>query len=263
MDQVLPKNYVFNPQYIYNPIGINSKLWDRIRVWQVWLILGAIFLLGFLLIKNSKSSNSSSIAKSKTSGEGIIIFGVVTLILCISFSTNIINPKKFNQSLYRPYDENSIFILRFDSNIWVKQDRTDYPGVISNPKAYPYRFYVYKNSDLMHDPIYLGHTKNNKIYFNKSNKAGKTFAKYYNYIKKHHLAKKFKYDFVYSFSGNKASSSTLGGDNIILGAKVTKNKKIKIYNKGKVQNRLMQQKIKQNERMEERLRQKQRQRSHY
>ena len=243
MDQVLPKNYVFNPQHIYNSSGVNSNIWSRIRVWQVWLILGAIFLLGFLLIKNSKGQNSVYALKSKNSGEGFIISAIVAFILCIGFSTNVINPKKFNQPLRRPYDENSLFILRIDSNIRIKQDKINYPNTISDSKAYPYRFYIYKDSDLNRGLIYLGHTKNNKVYFNKSNKAGKAFVKYYNYIKKHHLAKKFKYYFNYSFSGNKISSSTLTGNNIILGAKVTKNKKIKIYNKGKVRNRLMRQRI--------------------
>lgn len=244
MDQVLPKNYIFNSQYIYDSSGINSNILSKIRVWQIWLVLAAIFLLGFLLIKNSKGKSSVYALKSKNTGEGFIILGIVAFILCIGFNTNVINPKKFNQPLCRPYDENSLFRLRFDANIMIKQDKTNYPNTMSDSKAYPYRFYSYNNgSTPEYDLFYLGYTKNNKIYFNKSNKAGKTFAEYYNYIKKHHLAKKFKYYFNYRFFGNKVSSSTLIGHNIILGAKVNKNKKIKIYSKGKIQDRLMRERI--------------------
>lgn len=236
MDKILPKNYIFDPQYIYNPSGMNSRLLDRMRVWQVWLILGAIFLIGFLLIKNSKTQRSVYALKLKTSGEGLFVLGTVLTIFCISFSTNVINPTKFNQSLRRPYNENSYFMLKFVSNLAVRQDKTDYPGTFNQTKGYPYRFYVVDIENINNNPTYLGHVKNNKIYFDKANKAGKLFSKYYYYIKKHHLAKKFKNNFEFEFSNN-IKNSTLSGDQITLGARLTKKKKIKIYDAGKYERR--------------------------
>ena len=229
MNEILPKNYVFDPKYIYNPSGMNNGLLDRMRVWQVWLILGAIFLIGFLFIKNSRTQRSVYALKLKTSGEGLFVLGAVLTIFCISFSRNVINPTKFNQSLRRPYNEECIFNLNGFSNIVVKQDKTDYPGTFNQTKGYPYRFYV---GDF-DNPTYLGHVKNNKIYFDKTSKAGKLFSKYYYYIKKHHLAKKIRANFEFKFVPNNIEKSTLSGGRITLGARLTKKKKIKIYNKGK------------------------------
>lgn len=229
MNQVLPKSYIFNNQYVFTPLGVNSGFWDRIQVWQVWVILGAIFLLGFLFIKNSRSQDSVYALKLKMSGKSLIVLGIVALIFCTGFSTNMINPSKFNQSLRRPYAEDCVFTLKLGSNVYVKQDKLNYPGTMNQMKGYPYSFYTIDNQDL----IYLGKVKDNKIYFNKSNKAGKLFSKYYSYIKKHHLEKKFKHDIHFEIHDNSIKESALTGDNIYLGAKVTNNKKIKIYNKGK------------------------------
>lgn len=236
MDQILPKSFAFNTSFSHNYVATNDALWEKIRVWQVWLILGAVFFVGFLFIKNSKTQRSVYALKLKTSGEGLFVLGAVLTIFCISFSRNVINPTKFNQSLRRPYNEECIFNLNGFSNIVVKQDKTDYPGVINDKKGYPYRFYDLDDKAPGGKLIYLGHVKNNKVYFNKKNKAGKLFSKYYYYIKKHHLVKNFKNYLEFKFSNN-INNSTLSGDQITLGARLTKHKKIKIYNAGKNEQR--------------------------
>lgn len=228
---MLPKSFVFTINHMNQPLEAYDRILDRMRVWQVWLILGAIFLIGYLFIRNSRNQNSAYALKLKTIGEGTFVFGVVLVIFCISFSTNVIKPTKFNQAFHRPYDENSIFLINLDSNILIKQDKSDYPGIINDKKGYPYRFYVADIENINNSPTYLGHVKNGKIYLNKKNKAGKLFSKYYYYIKKHHLVKKFKHGFEFKYNP-KINSSTLTGSRVTLGAKLTKHKKIKIYNAG-------------------------------
>lgn len=228
---MLPKSFVFTINHMNQPLEAYDRILDRMRVWQVWLILGAIFLIGYLFIRNSRNQNSAYALKLKTIGQGTFVFGVVLAIFCISFSTNVIKPTKFNQAFHRPYDENSLFLFNLDSNIVVKQDKSDYPGIINDKKGYPYRFYVTNLENINNSPTYLGYVKNSKIHLNKKNKAGKLFSKYYSYIKKHHLVKKFKHGFVFEYS-SKINGSTLTGSRVTLGAKLTKHKKIKIYNAG-------------------------------
>lgn len=227
---MLPKSFVFTINRMNQPLEAYDRILDRMRVWQVWLILGAIFLIGYLFIRNSRNQNSVYALKLKTIGQGTFVFGVVLAIFCISFSTNVIKPTKFNQAFHRPYDENSLFLLNLDSHIFIKQDKSNYPGIINDKKGYPYRFYTYGANYSGH-LNYLGHVKNNKVYFNKKNKAGKLFSKYYYYIKKHHLVKKFKHGFEFEYN-SRINGSTLTGSRVTLGAKLTKHKKIKIYNAG-------------------------------
>ena len=132
------------------------------------------------------------------------------------------------------YDLNCDFKLRENSNLIVRQDKDQRPFKSTDSHAYPYRLYV-KNTANTNQLIYLGQTNTQKeIFLDDNSKTSELFASYCNYIKKHHLADKFKQKLYFTRDNsvtdvNGIAQYVLKGNGIILKIKPDKKQLYHIY----------------------------------
>lgn len=238
MNEVLPTNYVFNTQNILTPERTNLNLWNKLHIstilYIVVVVMAVLAVLCFIVseIYYDKATNSDHkyIHKSQTSYDSG--WGLVTLTTLTFLVTLLINTLS---GAYNPsYDLNCDFKLREDSNLIVRQDKDQRPFKSTDSHAYPYRLYV-KNTANTNQLIYLGQTNTQKeIFLDDNSKTSELFASYCNYIKKHHLADKFKQKlyFVRDNSvtdANGISQYVLKGNGITLKIKPDKKQLYHIY----------------------------------
>lgn len=97
-----------------------------------------------------------------------------------------------DNNYHYPIDEECEFPLNKHSNLIVRQSNrkmaSDY-----RKKSYPYFLYIKDPTRKIFKLIYLGQITDGKVDFDGDNDASRLFARYYDYIQKHHLNHRFKY----------------------------------------------------------------------
>ena len=238
MNEILPTTYIFNAQNVLTPSRTNLNLWNKLHIsvflYIVVIVMAVLAVWCFIASKiyydKAADSDDKYINKSQTSYDsGWVLITLTTLTFLVTLLVNILS------GTYNPaYDLNCDFKLREDSNLLVRQDKDQRPFKSTDSHAYPYRLYV-KNTANTNQLIYLGQTNTQKeIFLDDNSKTSELFASYCNYIKKHHLADKFKQK-LYFIRDNSVTNANgiaqyvLKGDGITLKIKQNKHNKYQIY----------------------------------
>ena len=223
----LPNNYVFNTQNVLTPkrtiLGLYHKQPMALIFCKLALICIVLAIVCFILNKIYKN-------KIRAFSHGIgNALGAILLIAAFFILLPV-----FVTQQYPAYALNCDFKLHDNSNLVVRQDKNNRPFGNNEKQAYPYRLYV-KNTANNNQLIYLGQAnKQKEIFLDDNSKTSELFASYCNYIKKHHLADKFKQK-LYFIRDNSVTNANgiaqyvLKGDGITLKIKQNEHNKYQIY----------------------------------
>lgn len=230
MNSILPLKYLFDNSKVLTPSRTNLSWLDKCPLWLFWSVIIGLMLILTLICYAGSFSEGLPIDDIAFS-----IFMTFSTIVCIGFANSTTNHFTTLDDAYnQPYDLNCNFKLRDNSNLIVRQDKNQRPFKSTDSHAYPYRLYV-KNTANTNQLIYLGQTNTQKeIFLDDNSKTSELFASYCNYIKKHHLADKFKQKlyFVRDNSvtdANGIAQYVLKGDGITLKIKQNEHNKCQIY----------------------------------
>lgn len=229
MNQVLPRNYVFNAQQALTPNKVNGHFWKRLSPKLKWLFYDSIpFLMSMILLIQFYSNHANNIT---------YLFSALLLIITgcwliyFELGSGLLTA---DQPKIRPYQPECVFKLSADSNLLVMQDETNYPNRLNEHQGYPYQLYAV-NAKANQSLIYLGKTNNvGQLQLSHATKTSYLFANYYYYMQKHHLNDKFanKLYFVKDpqvTNANDIAQYVLKGDGITLKTESNKNQTNHIY----------------------------------
>lgn len=229
MNQVLPRNYVFNAQQALTPNKVNGHFWKRLSLKLKWLFYDSMpFLMSMILLIQFYGNHANNITYLFLA---LLLIITGCWLIYFELGSGLLTA---DQPKIRPYQPECMFKLSADSNLLVMQDKTNYPNRLNEYQGYPYQLYAV-NVKANQPLIYLGKTNNaGQLQLSHATKTRYLFANYYYYIQKHHLNDKFanKLYFVKDpqvTNANGIAQYVLKGNGITLKIKPDKNQTYQIY----------------------------------
>ena len=229
MNQVLPRNYVFNAQQALTPNKTNGHFWKRLSFKLKWTSYDSIpFLMSIILLIQFYGNHANNITYLFLA---LLLIIIGCWLIYFELGSGLLTA---DQPKIRPYQPECMFKLSADSNLLVMQDKTNYPNRLNEYQGYPYQLYAV-NAKANQSLIYLGKTNNvGQLQLSHANKTSRLFADYYTYLQKHHLNDNFanKLYFVKDpqvTNANGIVQYVLKGNGITLKIKPDKNQTYQIY----------------------------------
>ena len=229
MNQVLPRNYVFNAQQALTPNKTNGHFWKRLSFKLKWTSYDSIpFLMSIILLIQFYGNHANNITYLFLA---LLLIITGCWLICFELGSGLLTT---DQPKTRPYQPECVFKLSANTNLLVMQDKTNYPNSLNEHKGYPYQLYVV-NVKSKQPLIYLGKTNNTgQLQLSHANKTSRLFADYYYYVQKHHLSDKFANKLYFVKDPNATAANgvpqyVLKGNGITLKIKPDKDQTDQIY----------------------------------